>query len=279
MFALRPNGTLKWQFSQNPPAFILLGPNVGPDGNVYATGWTDGTFAGQPSNAGARDAFLRKYSARGALIWNRQFGTVGNDVAGDASTDGAAVYVGGQTSGAFPGERLVGETDAFVRKYDAGGTLLWTRQFGSTGRAAAVARVLLDGATNVYVAGWTTGALANQLSAGGSDAFVRKYDANGAELWTRQFGTPGHDQAGSMAIDGSGALFVLGQFGRPADTFIRKYAADGSEEWTRRLDTPDGEFVAAMTADVVGNIYVAGRTGGDEGRGFARKYAPDVVVL
>lgn len=34
--ALNPNGTVKWRFNQNPGAFILLGPNVGPDGNIYA---------------------------------------------------------------------------------------------------------------------------------------------------------------------------------------------------------------------------------------------------
>lgn len=38
IYALAPSGTLKWQFSQNPAAFILLGPNVGPDGNLYAVG-------------------------------------------------------------------------------------------------------------------------------------------------------------------------------------------------------------------------------------------------
>ncbi|HSJ85828.1 MAG TPA: PQQ-binding-like beta-propeller repeat protein [Anaerolineales bacterium] len=34
--AFNPNGTLKWAFMQNPLAMILLGPNVGPDGNIYA---------------------------------------------------------------------------------------------------------------------------------------------------------------------------------------------------------------------------------------------------
>lgn len=36
IFALEPNGTLKWKFNQSPGALILLGPNVGPDGNIYA---------------------------------------------------------------------------------------------------------------------------------------------------------------------------------------------------------------------------------------------------
>lgn len=34
--AVNSDGTLKWRFVQNPRAFILLGPNVGPDGNIYA---------------------------------------------------------------------------------------------------------------------------------------------------------------------------------------------------------------------------------------------------
>jgi hypothetical protein len=36
IFALAPDGTLKWQFNQSPGALILLGPNVGPDGNIYS---------------------------------------------------------------------------------------------------------------------------------------------------------------------------------------------------------------------------------------------------
>jgi hypothetical protein len=39
IFALSPNGTPRWQFNQNPKAFILLGPNIGPDGNIYAVAY------------------------------------------------------------------------------------------------------------------------------------------------------------------------------------------------------------------------------------------------
>ena len=38
--------------------------------------------------------------------------------------------------------------------------------------------------------------LPGQTSAGGRDTYLRKYDANGNEFWTRQFGTAGMD-AGS----------------------------------------------------------------------------------
>lgn len=73
----------------------------------------------------------------------------------------------------------------------------WVRQFGLTTqdwlRAVAV------GASGVYVAGWTEGTLPGQVSAGGRDAFVCKYDTNGKEDWTRQFGTKAHDEATAIA--------------------------------------------------------------------------------
>jgi hypothetical protein len=50
--AFNPNGTLKWTFAQNPFAFILLGPNVGPDGNIYAVATEGiGIFSLTPAGA------------------------------------------------------------------------------------------------------------------------------------------------------------------------------------------------------------------------------------
>lgn len=36
--AVNPSGAVRWQFIQNPRAFIFLGPSVGPDGNIYGVG-------------------------------------------------------------------------------------------------------------------------------------------------------------------------------------------------------------------------------------------------
>ena len=52
----------------------------------------------------------------------------------------------------------------FVRKYDTDGKELWTRQFGSTSYDYGYG-VAVDG-SGVYVAGYTTGALPGQTSAG-----------------------------------------------------------------------------------------------------------------
>jgi outer membrane protein assembly factor BamB len=48
--AVTPDGGLKWRYLQNPRAFILLGPNVGPDGNIYAVAAEGlGVFALSPA--------------------------------------------------------------------------------------------------------------------------------------------------------------------------------------------------------------------------------------
>ena len=116
-----------------------------------------------------------------------------------------------------------------MRKWDAAGNELWTRQFGSIGTDSAKA-ILVD-ASGVYVAGYAQNALPGQSSPGNYDAFVRKYDAAGNELWTRKFGTTGIERAFDLAIDATG-VYVAGSIdggvlpgqssGGPPDAFVRK---------------------------------------------------------
>src|SRR2546426_243908 len=90
------------------------------------------------------------------------------------AVDASGVYVAGLTWDALPGQTSAGSGDAFLRKYDASGNVLWTRQFGSSDVDQAD-NIAVD-ASGAYVAGDTAGAFPGQTSAGGVDAFVRKYD-------------------------------------------------------------------------------------------------------
>jgi hypothetical protein len=109
----------------------------------------------------------------------RQFGTPWCGSANDVALDSAGnLYVVGTiTKG--PVERR-----AFVRKYGSDGNELWTRQFGIQYFDEAFG-VALAGEGNLYVGG-STGSLPSQASGQiRQDAFVRKYDSDGNELWTR----------------------------------------------------------------------------------------------
>ena len=74
-------------------------------------------------------------SARGqTLEWTRQLGTSEWDVSYGVSADGLGnVYISGLTDGSLGGTNA-GNSDAFISKYDAGGTLQWTRQLGTSTR-------------------------------------------------------------------------------------------------------------------------------------------------
>ena len=98
---------------------------------------------------------------------------------------------------------------AFVRKYAADGRELWTHQFGTQIFASANG-VAADFSGSVYVAGQVDGALPGHTNAGHNDAFLRRYDAGGHELWTRQFGTEGGDFATGVAVDSAGNIYVGG---------------------------------------------------------------------
>ena len=188
--------------------------------------------------------------------WVRQFGTEDDEHAHAVAVDASGVYVVGSV-----------EHASFVRKYDLDGSELWTRYLSSDDLVATA--VAVD-ASGVYVAGSNHGALAGQTNAGtGADAFVRKYDPDGAELWTRQFGTPPEDWATAVTIDASG-LYVVGLTAGSftgqtsaggGDAFIRKYDHGGTKLWTRQFGTSADDSAGAVAVDASA-LYVAGWTEG-----------------
>jgi hypothetical protein len=132
---------------------------------------------------------------------------------------------------------LIGDT---LYKYDAVGAPQWTKQIGIAASKGA-ANSLAANAGGVFVAGGTIGALPGQTSIGNGDAFVRKYDTNGHELWTRQFGTPDSDSAAVIAADGNGVyvagVTVSSSSLTPGTEFVSRFDLSGDELWTSHFDT------------------------------------------
>ncbi|MBI3696887.1 MAG: SBBP repeat-containing protein [Acidobacteria bacterium] len=233
---------------------------TGP-GAVYVVGETIGALPLQ-TNQGGRDGFVSKFDVLGNELWTRQFGTPAQDSPRGVAADATGVYVAGFTDGTL-GQSSAGSTDAFVRKYDVNGSEQWTRQFG-TSRVDQALAIASDG-TGIYVVGSVEGALPGQTAATlADDAFVRKYDANGVEQWTRQFGTGDQEQAYGVAVDASG-IYVAGRTNgslvQPAqntDVFLRKYDASGNVVWTRQFGGTGADYANAVAVNASG-VYVAGQ--------------------
>jgi hypothetical protein len=208
--------------------------------DIYVVGNTRGAFP-QQTNAGGQDVYIRKYDGAGTEVWTYQFGSPSDDGSNGVATDSSGVYIAGRTQGTLPGQTSTGQTDAFIRKYDFNGNETWTRQFGTTYWTGIEGITAGDSA--IYVVGATSGTLPGQTSAGEDDAFVRKYGADGNEIWTRQFGSSLPDKAIDIATDGV-AIYVLGELNRPIMGYpmniVRKYDTDGNEIWTQEFGLPEG---------------------------------------
>jgi hypothetical protein len=279
-----PEDTPSWLWQHGTPGDDAGTGIAASCEGTYSVGYTEGSFDGHPRLGGV-DAFLVKHSLEGVKQWSLQWGSPGMDVAvGIASFDvngqcgNPELYVAGHTSDSIDGAASAGETDIFLVKFDKEGHWLWSRQFG-TAAADTATSVATDKHGNVYVAGYTLGALAAE-SAGGQDFFLVKYDAGGTLLWKQQLGTRQHEQARGVACDTEGNVYVGGHtFGHldgntnasngtsTSDLFLTKYSATGQKLWTKQLGTPLNEVTqgVATSRRSTGStgIYLAGHTLGN----------------
>lgn len=247
------------------------------DGNVVVVGETFGRLVVDDRDIDYADAYVRKLDAQGNALWTRQFGSRSADKATWVAVDTSGnIAVSGEALGSLlDDEPLL--SGAFVRLYDKSGVELWTRQFATPDTEASA--VAIDASGNVVVAGSIRGLfpLPGESPAGIWDAFVRKYDRDGNELWSRQFGSPGIDVANALAVDALGNIIVAG-VGHEAlpeqaegGPFVRKYDPDGQLLWTQQYEGDAGSD-SSLSLDADGNILLTNY-------GSVRKYAPDGELL
>src|SRR3990172_12080351 len=116
-------------------------------------------------------------TAAGQVVeWSRRTGTINADEAFAVAVAASGIYMVGYADGILPDLERAGKKDAYLRKYDADGNVLWTRQFGSVFDDAAMA-VAAD-SSGIYVAGSVGPAEVEDFTNDNRhDAFLRKFDA------------------------------------------------------------------------------------------------------
>ena len=195
-----------------------------------------------------------------------------------AGPDGGVYVLGTTDAGTTSGPSLRGEQDVVLAKYDATGRQVWIRHLGvsdsAEGHTLAVGE---DG--SVTIAGSLKGALGETIDRGGSDAFVTRFDAAGAELWTQRFGGIGDESVDAVAVDADGVVYVAGRTKSPLagtahgggmDGFVRALDTDGSTLWTRQFGDADDERATAVEIADDGGLLVASL---EDGEGFLRKFS------
>ena len=190
----RPGGDAQLWLQQfgSPGEDKAWGVAVTGDG-IRLGGMTSGALG---TAVGALDGWVARYDAAGNRAWLTQFGTTANEEVWGLTADAAGnTYVAAYSAGDFDGP-LAGDKDLVAARFDAAGTLTWKDQLGTdlNDKSAAVG---LDGAGNLYVAGFSDGDLEGHL--GKFDGVLVKYAPDTTREWVRQFGTTEDDGADVFA--------------------------------------------------------------------------------
>lgn len=172
-------------------------------GNIYISGYTGSTFSNLSALDTEGDGFVAKFNSVGQLVWVTHEGPVNDgSVYGVAVDNNGNVYGAGSGTGSIHGQTTIGGEDLFIVKYDGSGTVIWTKQFGSTNTDNHRAAVLKG--NFLYTTGYTAGAIGLETNTGGEDVFIAKYDLNGNQKWLKLVGTSSNERGYSIDVDDAG---------------------------------------------------------------------------
>ena len=212
-----------------------ISANSGILGDVYSTGWFEGTVDFDPNTgiydltaAGSNDVFISKLGEDGNFICAKQLGGSGLDNGWSLALDDVDnIYIAGNFSGtadfdpgiAFFNLTSNGGSNVFVSKLDSAGNFIWAKNFSGNFNDES-RTVVLDEIGNVYCTGKFSGTVDfdpgfdvfNLISYGSDDVFIVKLDTDGNFIWALQMGGSSSEIGNSIALDNLGNIYTSGDF-------------------------------------------------------------------
>jgi len=279
---------------------------VAPDGTIGMAGSYTGTidFGGGPltPSTGTHAGYVAELDASGNVSFANPLGPEATTLAQGiafSSTGTVAVIGSFSGSGSFGGKSLtsLGGTDVFAATFDSTGAPLWAKSWGGIenddGRAIAYdasGSLLLGGgfSDSVNFGGGVV------TSKGGVDAYVMKLNTTQMFTWVQTYGSPGTDEAVSLALDQAGDVLVGGLFEQTMmigstslmsagdkDIFAAKLGSTGSSIWAKEFGGIQADEGVGVAFDQQSNALVTGyfRTNVDFGTGMQSSAGDDDVFV
>jgi uncharacterized delta-60 repeat protein len=240
------DGTLAWTkiYTANPGSGIGYAILVNGT-SVYVAGTDNG------------NGVCFKYNTDGVEQWIKTYNGGGVDEAKFIALDqGGNVLVAGNSI------LTAGMNDYFVIKYNSTGTQQWLRYYnGDNDGDDKVTALKVDLKNNVYLTGSSVG-LSNN-----NDFATVKFNSFGSLKWVAKFNGADnrHDDAGSMALDYQGNVYVTGTsltVSSGTDIATVKYDSTGAQKWlnTYSSSATSTDIGTRVMMDNSGSLIVSGGT-------------------
>lgn len=206
--------------------------------SIYLTGSTlyIGTYSGLTTNGGYLISLTVGSSA--TLNWARYFGStgLGTSVNGITVSPSGYVYICGW---AFLGS---GTYSGFIARFDSGGTNVWRRNFGGTGKTQATG-IATDSSDNLYVGsfesqnpGWAT---------------ISIFDSNYTGVARIQTASSSsYPYPRMLDIDGSGNIYFL------ANAYLAKWNSSYTLQFARSITAPSTSLSYGVMDVLNSRIYL-----------------------
>ena len=274
-----------------PGAFTTssFGLDVDQNGNVYVSGLgiKDNPDRETFDFAVEDDSWIAKFDSGGTQQWltpiDTPFFNENYDLAVDAAGDSYAVgWTQGLVEESDPSRDLL-KYDVWISKQNTDGQIEWIQQLGSADEGLEFAwGVDTDSQGNIYVTGWTTGALGTRdkefEDSESYDVFLAKFapeidEQGNSLLWAKQFGSEGDDGMffSDLHIDAQDNIFLTGytndKLGKgeedkdASSAWVGRFDTEGNNEWIQQLGSKENlDYGTDLSADGNGNLYVTGYT-------------------
>lgn len=176
--------------------------------------------------------------------------------------------------------------DVFLSCFDSTGIFQWVRVWGGNAGETGF-EIEIDDAGNIYVAGFFMSTVDfdpgpgsdSKTAMGMGDIYLSKFDSSGDFLWVETWGGPLSDTGYSIALDGSGGVYVSGNFegsvdfdpGGGTDThnsngsgdiYLVKFDSSGAFQWAKTWGGSDPDSGSSVAIDSSSQVYVTGYFGG-----------------
>ncbi len=259
---------------------------------------------------GSTDAFLAKYSSNGKLIWAKNFGGNGSDVAYDIEFHNGLLYLTGHTSDTafFGSQQIVSHTsDFFIARLDTAGQVEQIQSFGSHGYDRAY-QVDFKAPDKIMLCGFFSDTInigsIQLISKGEKDIFLAEFDSNLNCTSAISWGGVYNDEPVDMVLDPSiGQSYVTYYyFSKSQIDSIQVDSSDSYNEalvcfdqnanylWHKTLTSPASTYLSTIAIAPNGQIWYAAfldsichfdtlNIDGKDGSILFTKIAPDGQLL